>query len=70
MTIGASILLIAVGAILRFAVADSIEEVDLPVVGNILMICGAIGLVIGLFMYANARRGVARDEYGRPLPPY
>ena len=66
MSIGAALFLIAVGAILRYAVSDSIEGVDLPTIGLILMIVGAVGLLISLFMYANAaRRGtvVERDRY-------
>ena len=54
MTIGTSLFLIAVGAILRFAVNDSIESVDLTTVGLILIIVGVVGLVIGLFMMNRA----------------
>jgi hypothetical protein len=50
--IGTSIFLIAVGAILRWGVADAIEGINLSVIGLILMIVGVIGLVISLF-YAN-----------------
>jgi hypothetical protein len=67
MSIGASLFMIAVGAILRYAVSDSVEGVDLPTIGLILMIVGIVGLLISLFMYANAtRRGdyVDRDRYG------
>jgi Domain of unknown function (DUF6458) len=69
MTIGTSLFLIAVGAILRFAVNDSIESVDLSVVGLILMIVGAIGLVLGLFLVSQTRRDTAvpRD---RDIPPH
>ena len=56
MTVGGSIFLIAVGAILRYAVTASISGIDLATVGLILMIAGILGLVIGLFMYANTRR--------------
>ena len=49
MTIGGSIFLLAVGAILRYAVKDTWSAVDIPTVGLILMIAGAVGLVIGLF---------------------
>lgn len=56
MTIGSSIFLIAVGAILRFALNVSVGEVDIDVVGNILMIAGAVGLVIGLFLYFNSSK--------------
>jgi hypothetical protein len=66
MSIGASLFMIAVGAILRYAVSDSIDGVDLPVIGLILMIVGIVGLVLSLFMYANATRRtdvVERDRY-------
>lgn len=56
MTIGSSIFLIALGAILRYAVTASVAGVDIQVVGLILMIAGVIGLVIGLFMLTAARR--------------
>ena len=52
MGIGTSIFLIALGAILRWGVADAIEGINLPVIGLILMIVGVIGLLISLF-YAN-----------------
>jgi uncharacterized membrane protein YfcA len=63
MAIGTSLFLIAVGAILRFAVNDSIEQVDLTTVGLILMIIGIIGLVIGLFLMSRGPRP------GDPVPP-
>ena len=66
MSIGAALFMIAGGAILRYAVSDSIEGVDLQTIGLILMIVGVVGLVISLAMYASAsRRGtvVERDRY-------
>ncbi|MEP6953271.1 MAG: DUF6458 family protein [Solirubrobacteraceae bacterium] len=66
MTVGGSIFLIAVGAILRYAITDSISGIDLQVIGLILMIAGVVGLLVGLFMYANStRRGgvVERERY-------
>ena len=60
MTVGGSIFLFAVGAILRYAVTDSISGVDLSTIGLILMIAGIVGLVIGLFMWFTPRR----DTYG------
>ena len=65
MTIGTSLFLIAVGAILKFAVADSIDEVDLSTVGLILMVVGIIGLLIGLFLMNRTGRSetvVTRDR--------
>jgi len=61
MTIGLSILIAAAGAILRYAVADNIDNVDLRMVGLILMIAGAVGLVAGLIMAATHRRDVVVD---------
>jgi Domain of unknown function (DUF6458) len=56
MTVGTSIFLIAAGAILRYAVTADVSGIDLGVVGLILMIAGALGLVIGLWMMSVARR--------------
>ena len=50
MTIGTSLFLIAVGAILRYAVQDSWKAVDLATVGLILMIVGVVGLLLGIYM--------------------
>ena len=71
MTLGTSLFLIAVGAILRFAVNDSIEDVDLSTVGLILMIVGAVGLLVGLWMANRARRVIDRDvpPDRRDVPP-
>ncbi|MBT1003327.1 hypothetical protein KIH31_12000 [Paenarthrobacter sp. DKR-5] len=56
MRIGSSIFLIALGAILAFAVAaNPIPYVDLHLIGYILLIVGIIGLVVSLFM-AGPRR--------------
>jgi Domain of unknown function (DUF6458) len=65
MTIGGSIFLVAVGAILRYAVTDSISGIDLATIGLILMIAGIVGLVISLFMFATTRRAAygPRDRY-------
>jgi hypothetical protein len=46
--IGASVLLIAIGAILLFAVTASIAGVSINAIGVILMIAGAVGLLISL----------------------
>ena len=57
MTIGGSIFLIAVGAILNFAVTATVAGIDIQTVGVILMIAGAVGLVLGLIFMASASRG-------------
>ena len=67
MALGPSLFLIAVGAILRYAVSDSLPGVDLPVIGLILMIVGVVGMVISFFMmtvYDRDRRGP--DPTDRP----
>ena len=56
MRIGAALFLIAVGAILKFAVTDKVNGVDLGVVGVILMIVGIIGALVELFLMLNRRR--------------
>jgi Co/Zn/Cd efflux system component len=48
MGIGTSIFLIAVGAILRYAIDVTVEGVEIDTVGLILMVVGIIGLVISL----------------------
>ena len=49
MTIGTSLFIVAVGAILRYAVKDDIAGIDLPTAGLILMLVGAFGLVLGIY---------------------
>ncbi len=63
MGIGTSIFLLAVGAILAFAVTDAISGVDLTVVGYILMGAGALGLVISMIVANRApRERVVRER--------
>jgi hypothetical protein len=55
MTIGTSLFLIAIGAILRFAVTVHLAGIDLQTVGVILMVVGVVGLVLGLYLFMRAR---------------
>lgn len=48
MYIGGSLFLLAIGAILSFAVQDSINGIDLVVAGYILMAVGVLGLLLSL----------------------
>ena len=48
MSVGISLLSIAVGAILKFAVTASLGGIDVGTVGVILIVVGLIGLVIAL----------------------
>lgn len=69
MTIGASLFLIAVGAILKWAVTADVAGVDLQVVGVILMVIGGLGLLIGLFMIGQARSRETTVVPGQPVVP-
>jgi membrane protein implicated in regulation of membrane protease activity len=55
MTIGASLFLIAVGAILAFAVTAEFAGIDIQIVGYILLVIGVIGLVLGLVFLRRTR---------------
>lgn len=56
MRIGGSLLLIALGAILKYAVTTSVSGINLAVVGVVLMVVGLGGLVITLVLANTARR--------------
>jgi len=54
--IGGSIFLIAVGAILAFAVHVSVGWLSLNVIGYVLMIAGLVGLLLTVWFWNNRRR--------------
>jgi hypothetical protein len=56
MRIGASLALIALGAVLKFAVTKSISGISLGTVGVILMIVGGVGMAITLVLMGTRRR--------------
>jgi len=56
MSLGAGIFLIAVGAILSFAITVSPSWIDLHVVGYILMAAGVIVLILGIVLLMRRRR--------------
>jgi uncharacterized protein DUF6458 len=64
--IGTSIFLIAVGAILKYAVTADVSGVNLDTVGLILMVVGIVGLLLSIFwmtVWADRRRnGVVTDR--------
>ena len=68
--IGTSLFLIAVGAILYFAVNASVSGISIATVGLILMIVGVIGLLISLFFLSSWRRGPADRTVVRDRDPY
>lgn len=61
MGVGVSIFLLAVGAILTFAVNAEVSGVDLSMVGMILMVAGGIGLLLTLLVWGPRDR-VARER--------
>ena len=82
MTIGTSILLIAAGAILKYAVTADVEGFDIQTAGVVLMLVGILGLILSLlytFVWSNRNGGggpgggrVVEREYDAPtrnLPP-
>jgi len=56
MGIGTSILLIAAGAILRFAVTLHTAHINWNVVGDVLMVAGVLGLVFSLIWITTVNR--------------
>jgi hypothetical protein len=69
-TIGTSILLIAVGAILRYAVNVHSSTININTVGLILMIAGILGLILSLLYTAFwADRTARRPDAYVDEPP-
>jgi Domain of unknown function (DUF6458) len=65
MTIGISIFLIALGAILRYATNFSVQDIEIDTVGLILMIAGIAGLILALLqemIWADRRKRTAVVE--------
>ena len=77
MGIGVSLVLIAVGAILTWAVTAEVEGIDINVVGVILMIVGLVGFLLSMLfwsqwspVYRGRRRYVEGDvAYRDPYAP-
>ena len=69
MGISTSLVLIAAGAILKWAVTASVSGIDLQTVGVVLMIVGIVGLVLSLVFWSSwggfggrSSTTVVRDE--------
>ena len=64
MTLGTSLFLVAVGAILRYAVTATVSGIDLQTVGLILMIVGVIGAIVSVIwmIVASRRRTTVTDR--------
>ena len=70
MGIGTSLFLIAVGAILYFAVDANVSGLEISTVGIILMVVGIVGLLISLFFLSSARRAATERTVVRDREPY
>lgn len=62
MGIGASVFLIAIGAILAFAVDFTVSGLEINTIGIILMVCGAIGLLLTMLVFGRRDRAVVGEE--------
>jgi uncharacterized protein DUF6458 len=70
MGIGVGLLLIAVGAILTWAVTADVSGVDIQAVGVILMLVGLVGVLLDLLWWHSWRGPMyARRTYVEPAPP-
>lgn len=67
MGIGVSIFLIAVGAILTFAIDAEVAGINIDVIGIILMIAGALGLLWTLLIWGPRQRNSTVVEERRPV---
>lgn len=61
MYIGTSIFMIALGAILKFAVTATVAGFSIQTAGVILIVAGVVGLVVSLFLYSQAERRPPRE---------
>jgi Domain of unknown function (DUF6458) len=71
MPAGGSILLIAVGAILRYAVTATVSGISIQTVGLILIIAGVLGLMLSLFYmlaWSSRRGGTVRERVVERAP--
>jgi uncharacterized membrane protein YedE/YeeE len=62
MTIGGSIALIVIGAVLRFAVSWKPKYVDLEAIGVILIVAGVAGLIVSVAVLVSRRRARAGTQ--------
>lgn len=56
MSIGAGILLVVIGAVLRFALTVQLSWIDLNLVGTILMGAGVVVFILGMILTFRRRR--------------
>ncbi len=67
MGIGISLFLLALGAVLTWAVTATVQGIDITAVGVILMIVGSIGLVLSMLFWASWAPFYRRDSRDREV---
>jgi len=67
MGIGGSIFLLALGAILAFAVDAHISGIDINIVGYVLMLAGLAGLIITIWYWTSRRQSTSVSSTSRPV---
>ena len=72
MGVGVSIILIAAGAILTWAVTATVSGVNIQTVGVILLVVGIVGLVLSMIFWSSwgGVGGGRRRTYVEESPPY
>ncbi len=72
MGVGVSIILIAAGAILTWAVTATVSGVSIQTVGVILLVVGIVGLVLSMIFWSSwgGVGGGRRRTYVEESPPY
>jgi hypothetical protein len=70
MTIGSSIVLIAVGAILKWAVTAHLSGINLQTAGTVLLVLGIVGLLLAImYTFLSTRRTATTGTYVPPEEP-
>ena len=70
MGLGASLLLVAAGAILIWGVTGEFAGLDVDAIGWILMVVGIVGLVLSMIFWSSwGGFGGRRRAYGEEGPP-
>ena len=69
MYFGGALGLIAIGAVLAFAVQDRLGGVDLVAVGYIFMVVGVLGILLSMTVLSESRRRRGVPPADEPPPP-
>jgi hypothetical protein len=67
MSLGVSLFLVAIGAILHWAVTATVSGIDIQTVGTILMVVGVVGFAISLWLYLSSRNTAGHPPQRPPV---